>query len=85
MAESTTPSRGSEGYGYLWWLHGDGSYSAFGIFGQLIHVDPARRLVVATHGAWPVPTGSAYSSHRAGALDAIKRVLGGRPPREGVP
>jgi CubicO group peptidase (beta-lactamase class C family) len=43
------------GYGYQWWPLGDGTFQARGIFGQFIHVDPARRLVVAISAAWPGP------------------------------
>ncbi len=73
MDESTTPSPAYPGYGYFWWLHDDGSYSAFGIFGQLIHIDPAADLVVATHGVWPEPTDPVLSSHRSAFLEAVKR------------
>ncbi len=48
----TTRSR--KGYGYQWWTYNDGSYAAGGIFGQGIFIDPARRLVVAINGNWPI-------------------------------
>jgi len=51
MLESTTPSKGHPGYGYLWWLHGDGAYAANGIFGQQIYIDPEHNIVVAQHSA----------------------------------
>ncbi|HET8763608.1 MAG TPA: serine hydrolase, partial [Rhodanobacter sp.] len=35
------------GYGFLWWTDTDGSYAAIGIFGQMIYIDPARKLVIA--------------------------------------
>jgi CubicO group peptidase (beta-lactamase class C family) len=41
------------GYGYQWWTRGDGSYRALGIHGQMIHIDPARQLVVVINSAWP--------------------------------
>jgi len=42
-------------YGYMLWpLHGN-SYSAIGIFGQFVFVDPDRDLVVAMWGAHPKP------------------------------
>ncbi len=50
IAESITPSQGFEGYGYLWWLYDEGAFSARGIFQQRIFIDPARDLVIATHG-----------------------------------
>jgi CubicO group peptidase (beta-lactamase class C family) len=40
------------GYGYQWWTHADGSFSARGIFGQGIFIDPRRRIVVATNANW---------------------------------
>lgn len=52
MAQSTTPSKAYAGYGYFWWLNPDGTYSASGIFGQGIHVAPAKNLVIAVHSAW---------------------------------
>jgi CubicO group peptidase (beta-lactamase class C family) len=52
LLESTSPSPGSEGYGYFWWLLGDGVYAAEGIFGQIILVDPNRQLVIALQSAW---------------------------------
>jgi CubicO group peptidase (beta-lactamase class C family) len=51
MAESTTPSKGADYYGYFWWLNPDGTYEADGIFGQGIYVDPANNVVIALHSA----------------------------------
>ena len=51
MKESTTPSKGLDRYGYLWWLRGEGVYAASGIFGQAIHIDPVNNLVIAQHSA----------------------------------
>ncbi len=53
MQASTTPSKGSEGYGYFWWLFGQGRYAALGIFGQTIYVDHNEDLVIAMHSARP--------------------------------
>jgi CubicO group peptidase (beta-lactamase class C family) len=47
------------GYGYQWWPLGDGTFQARGIFGQLIHLDPARELVIVISAAWPEPRASA--------------------------
>jgi CubicO group peptidase (beta-lactamase class C family) len=45
-------------YGYMLWpLHGN-SYSAIGIFGQFVFVDPDRNLVVAMWSAQPKPVDS---------------------------
>lgn len=59
QAETGVPG----GYGYQWWPLGDGTYQARGIFGQLIHLDPARELVVVISAAWP----EAQSQARRGA------------------
>ncbi len=75
MAASTTPAKGYAGYGYLWWLQGDGAFNALGIFGQSIHVDPARRLVVVTHSAWPVAVGQPFSERRSAFLEALAQHL----------
>lgn len=75
MARSTQPSPGYEGYGYLWWLHGDGSFSAQGIFEQQIYVDPAAQLVIAAHSNAPTATGSEYARHLDAVTQAIRDAL----------
>lgn len=75
MEASTTPSTGSDGYGYLWWLRGGGVYNAIGIFGQAIVVDPGENLVIATHSAWPQATGRIFSQHQAAFLGALTEAL----------
>ncbi len=59
MDESTSPSKGNPGYGYLWWLHDDGSYSARGIFGQGIYIEVKENVVIALHSARPVASSDA--------------------------
>jgi CubicO group peptidase (beta-lactamase class C family) len=54
MSDSTAPSRGNGGYGYLWWLLEDGIYRASGIFGQGIYINPGKNVVIALHSARPV-------------------------------
>ncbi len=51
IAESTSPSKGYAGYGYLWWLHERGVYRASGIFGQGIYINPQEKVVIALHSA----------------------------------
>jgi len=53
MADSTTPSKANQGYGYLWWLNKNGAYEASGIFGQGIYVFPEKNLVIALQSARP--------------------------------
>lgn len=52
-----TGSPGS-GYGYQWWTKDDASFSARGIFGQAIFIDPKRQLVIASNGNWPLAVDS---------------------------
>ena len=75
MADSTTPSQGSAGYGFLWWLQGDGTYRASGIYGQGIYISPEETLVIAVLSAWTTATGSEYSAHRNGLFEAIGDTL----------
>jgi len=51
MKESTSPSNGYDGYGYLWWLVGDEVFRASGIFGQGIYVNRKENVVIAMHSA----------------------------------
>ncbi|MEO8811231.1 MAG: serine hydrolase [Rhodanobacter sp.] len=61
------------GYGYLWWTDLDGSYAAIGIFGQMVYVDPARKLVIVQVGAWPQATSQALVASRRAFVAAVKR------------
>jgi CubicO group peptidase (beta-lactamase class C family) len=79
FAEATTSQvefdDGGNGYGYQWWTRGDGSFSAIGIYGQLGHVDPSRRLVVVLNSAWPEATSEPRSAARAEFLALVKAAL----------
>lgn len=72
-ADIGVPGRG---YGYQWWTYDDGAYAGIGIFGQLLHVDPARHLVIVQLAAWPVATDDAQAKDRAGFVQAVLRGLG---------
>lgn len=63
------------GYGYLWWVNNDGSYSAEGIFGQMIYVNPAKNLVIAQVAAWPLAGSKELSQARKEFIKAVMRVL----------
>ncbi len=81
MTESTTPSPGSDGYGYLWWLSEDGdgrpTYDARGIFGQGIHVNPQTNTVIVVLSAWDhaAAGGSVSQAHRVAMYNAIDKML----------
>jgi CubicO group peptidase (beta-lactamase class C family) len=59
------------GYGYQWWTRDDGTVDARGIYGQMIHIDPKRNLVVVVNSAWPKATDRAFSQHRNALVRAI--------------
>lgn len=74
QADIDDPGRG---YGFQWWTRDDGRFDAYGIFGQAIHIDPERRLVVVILSAWPAATGDDRSAAREALLthiaDAVDR------------
>ena len=66
---TTIPGRG---YGYQWWtMGGGGRFAAVGIHGQMVHIDPARRLVIVMSSAWPDATSQARSDARA---ELVRRI-----------
>ena len=70
QVETTIPGRG---YGYQWWTFGGGRYGAVGIHGQMIHIDPARGLIIVMSSAWPDATSPTRSDARA---ELIRRITG---------
>jgi CubicO group peptidase (beta-lactamase class C family) len=65
------------GYGYQWWTESNGSYDAIGIFGQMVHVDPRRRLVIAALSNWPKPTDDTLSAKRRALVKRITKAAAG--------
>ena len=49
QADIGLPGRG---YGYQWWTYDNGSFTARGIFGQGIFIDPQRQLVIVSNSNW---------------------------------
>jgi CubicO group peptidase (beta-lactamase class C family) len=72
--------RPGRGYGFQWWTWDDGSFDAYGIHGQMIHIDPARRLVIAVNSAWTVATGQNESAARAALVKAIVNAIDSEAP-----
>jgi len=64
-----------DGYGYLWWRFKDGSYGAFGIFGQMIYINPHKNLVIAQMAAWPKAGSKELTQQRQAFIDAVQRVI----------
>lgn len=63
------------GYGYLWWRNLDGSYSANGIFGQMIYVNPSKNLIIAQVAAWQYAGSKELSRKRQDFIDAVLRAF----------
>jgi len=78
IAEATRQQADTDdrfGYGYQWWTEPGGVFNGLGIFGQRLHVDPARKLVVVVSSAWPEATNPARSSRQDALIAAIAAQL----------
>ena len=66
-------------YSKQWWVLDTkaGLHQARGIYGQLIHVEPRRRLVVAKLSSWPDPVNDTLDDLTYRAIDVIGRELAG--------
>jgi CubicO group peptidase (beta-lactamase class C family) len=64
-------------YSKQWWALDtvNGQHSAAGIYGQMIYVEPKRRLVVAKLSSWPDPINPKLDATTYAAIDAIGREL----------
>ncbi len=56
LADATTSrtsiGQAGRGYGYQWWTYDSGAFTARGIFGQGIFIDPKRKLVIVSNADW---------------------------------
>jgi CubicO group peptidase (beta-lactamase class C family) len=68
---------GGSGYGYQWWTRDDGSFEGRGIYGQTLHIDRGRRLVVVLNSATEAPTGRTSGRARQAFIAAVKAELDG--------
>ena len=78
IAEATREHAATDdrfGYGYQWWTEPGGVFNGLGIFGQRLHVDPARKLVVVVSSAWPEATNPARSARQDALIAAIAAQL----------
>lgn len=86
VEDATTPTTLRDGekldYGYMWWAgwtepsEQDNAYSARGIQGQYVYVNPAKDIVIAQNAALPKPTGKDVIEPMA-LFDAIAKRLAG--------
>jgi len=70
------------GYGYQWWTYDDGSFSARGIFGQGIFIDPQRQIVIASNANWG---GGALDPVASEAREAFYRAVQRAVDQEAMP
>jgi CubicO group peptidase (beta-lactamase class C family) len=63
------------GYGYQWWTRDDGTFEARGIYGQTLHIDRTRRLVIVLNSATENPTDRAAGQARQDVIAAVNAVL----------
>jgi CubicO group peptidase (beta-lactamase class C family) len=76
QATRTLVSTGpGSGYGYQWWTRDDGTFEARGIYGQTLHIDRARRLVIVLNSATEQPTGRESGRARQEFIAAVKAEL----------
>lgn len=79
LEAATSKQQGADwpghGYGYQWWTQDDGTFDALGIHGQLIHIDPARKVVIVINSAWPRALGRGPSDAREELVASIKKAL----------
>lgn len=73
--ENQDPASG--GYGYFWWIRGDGTYDARGIFGQSITTFPKEHLIIVQNAAWPKATGKELSAGRNAMIAAVRKAAAG--------
>jgi CubicO group peptidase (beta-lactamase class C family) len=64
------PATGS--YGYFWWIAPDASFSARGIFGQMIQIVPQQSLIVVTNAAFPSAVSQEYSAALTSVVSAVR-------------
>ncbi len=79
LAQATTRhadiGQPGRGYGFFWWTYDDGSFTARGIFGQGIFIDPKRRLVIATNSDWAAATPRTEGAAREEFIRAVQKAV----------
>ncbi|HLS10765.1 MAG TPA: serine hydrolase [Flavobacteriaceae bacterium] len=63
------------GYGYLWWRNPDGSYSANGIFGQMIYINPMENIIIAQVAAWPYAGSEELGKSQQDFIHAVLKAI----------
>jgi CubicO group peptidase (beta-lactamase class C family) len=64
------------GYGYQWWTFDTGEFTAYGIFGQSIFIDPKRKLVIATNSNFAEGAADSVAHARRDAFNlAVQKAI----------
>jgi len=66
---------GYTGYGYFWWLNGQGVFEAMGIFGQGIYINREENVVIAMHSARPVASNDSDWAWQAALNAAVTNAI----------
>jgi CubicO group peptidase (beta-lactamase class C family) len=74
-SKQTNIGREGRGYGYQWWTFDDGSFTARGIFGQTIYIDPKEQLVFAFNGNWEHATEKELDKQRYEFINAVRTMI----------
>ena len=75
VKEATSPSPASDRYGFQWWLTDGPAYNAIGIFGQQIHINPEKDLVIVIQSANATATDRAAREARSQFIAAVTEQL----------
>ncbi len=62
-------------YGYQWWIFNKSTFEALGIYGQMIHIDPARHLVIVINSAWPEAESNERHAAAANFINTITKEI----------
>jgi CubicO group peptidase (beta-lactamase class C family) len=85
LAEATRTQVGTgapgSGYGYQWWTRDDGTFEGRGIYGQTLHIDRARRLVIVINSAAEKPTDRVSGQARQDFIAAVNAAVDGKKTR----
>lgn len=71
---------GSTGYGYQWWTREDATFQARGIYGQTLHIDRSRHLVIVINSAVEQPVDRASGQARQDFITSVAAELDKETP-----
>ena len=63
------------GYGYQWWTYDTGAFEGRGLYGQLLFIDPTRKLVIVVLGAWTDAVGGSSADLQRQLVASIQNAV----------